>query len=152
MQNFQVLNELDSCYLECDGLSTVISSLLTAAGVSHKLLIGSVTTVGNVGMSPHLWIEVGEYVIDYRLRMWLGEIPSIPHGIFKKSEYSHIRYSGTLRDCYSGGDPIARILCLTTGIEYDNLAQKLNESLQGCSVAGMVTKRPDEAKEGRRND
>jgi hypothetical protein len=128
----QVLDELDPCYLECDGLTSVISSLLTGAGVSHRIFIGSAKTEGNFGISPHLWIEVDDYVIDYRLRMWLGDDPSIPHGFFKKSEYSHITYSGSATESSGDREPIARVLCLTAGVVYDDLAFKLKESIQGA--------------------
>ncbi|RRJ54939.1 hypothetical protein EHV15_35810 [Paenibacillus oralis] len=131
-QNLQIFEMLDSLELECDGLSRVISSLLSSAGVSHRLFIGSVTTIGNKGMCPHLWIEVDDYVIDYRLRMWLGHDPSIPHGVFKKSEFSHITYSGSVRDSYGDRDLVAQIFCSMAGIKYEDIAFKLKESLQGA--------------------
>lgn len=127
-----IFNELDGCYLECDGLSTVISSLLTSAGVPHRLLIGSVRTEDHGGIPIHLWIEAGEYVIDFRLRMWLGDDPSIPHGFFKNIEYSHITYSGTDSESLADRHPIAKILCSTAGLEYDDLAMKLKKTFRGA--------------------
>lgn len=130
-QNLQVLDELDPCYLECDGLSSVISSLLSAVGISHNLFVGSAKKSGNIGISPHLWIEVDDYIIDYRLRMWLGDDPSIPHGIFKRSECSHITYSNSAYLPIGDREALARILCFTSGIAYDDIVLKLKESLQG---------------------
>jgi len=66
--------------LECDGLTKVISYLLEKNDIDHKVFIGNIGTI-------HLWIEVEDYIIDYRARMWLGETDDIPHGIFKKEEY-----------------------------------------------------------------
>lgn len=129
MNKLIVLNELDRCDLECDGLSTVISSLLTAAGFKHELYIGRVSS--NVGrISPHLWIEIDGFVIDYRLRMWLGDDPSIPHGVFKKDDHTNIIYTGTLREARGGEDPIAQILCFTTGIGFKDMVQKLKSDVR----------------------
>jgi len=126
-----VLNQLDSCYLECDGLTTVISSILSAAGIPHTVYIGGVIDhFTGQGMSPHLWIKVGENTfLDYRLRMWLGHRPEIPHGIFNLAEYSHIEYIGQERDCVAANNPIAQILCQSAGIDYEDIVKRLKEKV-----------------------
>jgi hypothetical protein len=74
-----LLDRYDPLPLECDGFSRVASYCLRANGVPHAVLCGAVTTpVGTV--SPHCWIAVGEWTVDYRLRMWAG--PGVPHGVF----------------------------------------------------------------------
>lgn len=90
-----VLLALDDCDLECDGMTTVISHALGAAGIEHTSLCGFAKDLagGDIVM-PHCWIELeGGWIIDYRLRMWLGDHERIPHGVFH-SENSGFEYQG----------------------------------------------------------
>ncbi|MBB3105256.1 hypothetical protein [Azomonas macrocytogenes] len=75
---------LDECKLECDGMTYIISHLLTHAGITHKRMVGYVDDqLTRQVIHPHCWIELpGGYVIDFRLRMWLGDCDQIPHGVF----------------------------------------------------------------------
>jgi len=138
MKSFEflnVFNEIDHCNLECDGLTTIISSLLSEISVPHHVYIGCAATGEGIGITPHLWIEIGDVVIDYRLRMWLGDDLSVPHGVFKKSDYEHITYDGVLRDSYTGRHPFALINCMTAGFDYDSLAVKLLNEMKGDVVS-----------------
>jgi hypothetical protein len=61
--------------------------LLTSAEIPHLVHIGSVNILGTGSIPLHFWISLPSGVIcDYRLRMWLGNSPEIPHGIFTPSD------------------------------------------------------------------
>jgi hypothetical protein len=80
--------------LECDGLTRVLSYLLDRNGVAHRVMQGSVS-VGKKTFDPHFWIELLDgHVIDYRARMWFGNKPSVPHGIFRMKDFPEARYEG----------------------------------------------------------
>lgn len=75
--------------LECDGFSRIASYLLRRAGIEHTVMRGSVRSPwGKIPL--HLWIETGEFTVDYRLRMWLGD--KAPHGVFDASEHRRLTY------------------------------------------------------------
>lgn len=78
------LLHLDDAKIECLDMSMTISRLLTDAGIWHTVKTG--TAIHNQNgdwVIPHTWIELEDgCVIDFRLRMWLGDYDSIPHGIF----------------------------------------------------------------------
>ena len=78
------LEPLDALPLECDGMSRVVSALLTRDSICHLVCTGRLEIDG-VGVIPrHWWIELGDGVIcDWRARMWLGEGASVPHGFFE---------------------------------------------------------------------
>lgn len=76
------LERLDKLPLECDGLSRVVSLLLSRENIPHRLKIGSLT-VDDVGAIPmHMWTELEDgRIIDLRSRMWLGKHPALLHGV-----------------------------------------------------------------------
>jgi hypothetical protein len=76
----QLIEPYVDLQLECDGMTKVISYVLKQNDIDHKVMIGDIGTI-------HLWIEIDDYIIDYRLRMWMGEKKEIPHGIFKREDY-----------------------------------------------------------------
>lgn len=83
------LIRVDEAPVECDGHTLMVSSALSAAKIPHVRLKGIVTRdQGNFLLTPHFWIRLGEYILDYRLRIWvramLGteEAYMAPHGIF----------------------------------------------------------------------
>lgn len=86
----------DGCNLECDGLTRVLSYVLTINHVEHEVEVGTIQdTVTAKGFKPHFWIDLPDgRRIDYRARMWLGENNRIPHGVFNPDEYSDVRYDG----------------------------------------------------------
>lgn len=92
----ELLGSYDSCKLECDGLTRVLTTVLQREGIEHTCMVGSIQHTGrDVGMSPHFWIELPDMrLIDYRAQMWLGDSPDIPHGIFIPAEFPLIVYEG----------------------------------------------------------
>lgn len=82
-----LLSPLDDAPLDCDGVTYAVSFVLAEAGIPHYCYKGYVThpETGDV-IVPHLWVELdGGIVVDYRLRMWLGDKDSIPHGVFSRT-------------------------------------------------------------------
>lgn len=94
--------------VECDGASRLVHMALVRAGVEHKCMFGRVFYPFNgfEPYAPHFWISVSPLIIDYRLRMWVGEkwgVINVPHGVFNSQE-TKIAYSGepvyfTWREC-----------------------------------------------------
>ena len=75
LDRFDALSEL-----ECDGFTRVASYALREAGIAHQAMYGLVGTPRHE-LSPHFWIEVDGWIVDYRLRMNAGS--DMPHGVFK---------------------------------------------------------------------
>ena len=81
-------------HLECDGMTKLASHLLTKHNVSHY--IGEGTIQYQSHKVYHYWIEVVQVnvdfestnlFVDYRARMWMGNCPDVPHGVFDPAEY-----------------------------------------------------------------
>ena len=69
--------------LECDGMTRVITYLLSRAGVPHKTMLGTISVKGMGEFTPHYWIElVDGSIVDYKSRMWFSDNASIPQGVF----------------------------------------------------------------------
>lgn len=92
------LLELDDCGIECNGMTWAISHLLSKAEIPHECMFGYVLSEHTgEAVTPHYWIQLEEgWIIDYRLRMWLGDTDDIPHGVFHKAEawWLGMRYEG----------------------------------------------------------
>lgn len=74
---------LDPLPLECDGLSRVLSMLLTRDGVSHRVCAGVLTVRGHGTIPVHWWITLSDgRICDLRARMWIGCGDAVPHGVF----------------------------------------------------------------------
>lgn len=81
--------------LECDGMTRVVTFLLTQAKVPHAVKTGYVKKGTDDGIDPHFWVELPDgKIIDYRLQMWLGDAPQIPHGIFNPKDFPAVEYAG----------------------------------------------------------
>jgi hypothetical protein len=77
--------------LECDGLTRVIDFILEKNGIRHKTFAGEISYKDKSII--HYWIQLEDgRIIDYRARMWLGK--RAPHGVFKLSKHSPIKYKG----------------------------------------------------------
>lgn len=77
------LSKVDAMPLECDGAARVVSALLTREQLAHEVSIGSLAVEGCGEVPLHWWVELpGGIIIDFRARMWLGEHPAVPHGVF----------------------------------------------------------------------
>lgn len=85
---------VDPLPLECDGLTRVLSTVFQRHGIEHVVCIGHLSVDGLGEIPYHWWIRFanGE-VCDLRARMWLGDEPQVPHGIF--SPLSHHHYQST---------------------------------------------------------
>jgi len=59
-------------------------------------MAGTLTLTGtNTGAPVHFWIDLPNgQRIDYRARMWLGDHPEIPHGIFNPADFPSVTYKG----------------------------------------------------------
>lgn len=80
------LGQLDSAPLECDGFTRAASTLLAKYGVEHRVFIGSLAVEGVGGINPHFYLQFPDGAIcDFRARIWLGDDPAVPHGIFVPS-------------------------------------------------------------------
>lgn len=95
------LAQVDALPLECDGLTRVISTLMQREGIPHQVCIGKLS-ITKVGMIPlHWWIVLPDGLIcDYRARMWLGNLPQVPHGLFAPSQ-DHVYTTSNLVDLAS---------------------------------------------------
>ena len=85
--------EFDYLKLECDGLIRVLTYVLSKNKIKHKVFMGSVS--GDTDDIPlHFWIELPNgKVVDYRLRMWLGNDKKIPNGVFNPTKFPNIQYN-----------------------------------------------------------
>lgn len=88
------LQALDGLPLECDGLTRVVSALLSDARVSHQMYAGSLVIEGVGAIPLHWWVNLpGGKTLELRARMWLGDDERVPHGVFPPSPAQH--YVGT---------------------------------------------------------
>lgn len=78
--------------LECDGFTRVAFTLLERNGITCKAFVGRLDVADGV-IPLHFWLEVDEFIIDYKAQMWLGEHPDVPHGVMHRSEVSKL-YQG----------------------------------------------------------
>jgi hypothetical protein len=90
------LEKYSALPLECDGMTRVVTYLLTEARVKHRVKVGMVYVDGKeIGAPIHWWVTLPDgRIIDYKLRMWAGDGPSIPHGVFKPAGYPRVSYRG----------------------------------------------------------
>lgn len=80
-------------FLECDGLTRVLSYILSAEGIDHRTMMGCLQVQDREVLDFHCWIEVDHQILDFRARMWLGVAQDIPHGLFDVSDYA-VTYQG----------------------------------------------------------
>lgn len=76
--------------LECDGSSSILSYYMSEIGVQHQAYVGAVY-FKTKKFEPHFWIEAGDYIIDFKTRMWLGK--NALEGIFLKSDLKQSKMS-----------------------------------------------------------
>ena len=83
-------------HLECDGLTHVIHKVLSDKNIEHTIYIGRVIYSFNDEQIPiHYWIDTDDLRIDYRVKMWLGDMPDIPHGVFYPTDHPNVSYEGS---------------------------------------------------------
>lgn len=91
-----LLAALDDSPLECDGLTHAVSFALHQAGIKHSCAMGFVrdTDTGSC-VAPHLWVELADgWIVDFRLRMWLGDEDRVPHGVFHPALHPTFQFYG----------------------------------------------------------
>ena len=98
-----LLQVIENAPVECDGHTLMMSSALNHAGISHQRMCGVVKNhKTDFELYPHFWIQIGEFTLDYRLRMWVelysGEnlAEGAPHGIFVARGLEYIYTSGSI--------------------------------------------------------
>lgn len=67
-------------------MTRCVSTVLSSAGVDHRIHIGSLEVDGVGVIRLHFWIAVQQAFIDLRARMWLGPDDRVPHGLFVPTE------------------------------------------------------------------
>lgn len=82
------LKKLDDCPVECDGFVRLAAKVLTRHEQEFQSFIGSVSALNGSSFPTHLWIVWGEFIIDYRARMWLGE--KAQHGLLDRLKHAHL--------------------------------------------------------------
>lgn len=92
-----ILLALDDAPVECDGMTYAISLVLDKAKINHTCMMGHVVRKETQEMvTPHLWIELGDgWVVDLRLRMWLGDEDEVPHGVFRREDHPEFEWTGS---------------------------------------------------------
>lgn len=96
----QLLSVYDTAPVECDGFIRLAHTALINAGIQHRCMCGRVSSIDGTTVIPlHFWIELenGNFA-DYRARMWLGEVATVPHGIFRLENFPEWRYEGVQVD------------------------------------------------------
>ncbi|WP_181554074.1 hypothetical protein [Citrobacter freundii] len=90
---------VDSAKLECDVHTLMLSHALMEAKIPHLRFLGKVTVKGcDFVLSPHLWLQIDGFTVDYRLRMWINlfcgpdKASGAPHGIFSSLHYPKHHY------------------------------------------------------------
>ena len=84
------LEVLHGMPLECDGASQALSQVLLHAGIDHAIHIGSLSVDGSGHIPLHWWVTLPTgQCCDIRARMWLGDAPGVPHGVFLPTAAQH---------------------------------------------------------------
>lgn len=87
---------LEDANLDCHTTTLVIHTLFTRAGIPHMSKSGQVLDhKTGARVVPHFWIRLptGE-IVDLRLRMWVGDNDTVPHGIFRQTNNDRYAYVG----------------------------------------------------------
>ncbi|MDU8350281.1 hypothetical protein RYA05_00005 [Pseudomonas syringae pv. actinidiae] len=105
-----LMSEIESAPVECDGFSALAATVLYKHGIAYQGFVGSLSAGGMV-IPLHYWIVVGEFLIDYRARMWIGEGPEVPHGVM---EYQQVKsmYSGDPVSIEPASEAVYQLLML----------------------------------------
>lgn len=88
----KILAPIIDAPVECDGFCRLASTLLAEHDIDFTIMQGSIS-VPVIGDLIHFWLSVDGEIIDYRLRMWLGD--SALHG-----------YIGKDSDIHKNGEPV----------------------------------------------
>lgn len=76
-------------------MTRVVTYLLGRAKIDHLVFIGMLTFDGKRVVHPHWWVDLPDgRRIDYRARMWAGDRPEVPHGLFLPKDFPRTGYFG----------------------------------------------------------
>jgi hypothetical protein len=102
---------VDALPVECDGSTRLIHLRLRIEGIDHTCYRGNIQNTFKVLTPPHFWVRVGDLIIDYKARMWIGE--NGPHGVFDAEDRKGFLYAGYPTDLdLRGGLVLARLFDL----------------------------------------
>jgi len=109
---------VDDYNVECDGASRLVHLFLNRKGVSHTCYCGHIEKInGDILFNPHFWTVAGDFIVDYRARMWLG--PQAQHGVFLATDHPDIRYVGDPIVFGIEGCIIVEMFCKKAGVFAD---------------------------------
>ncbi len=106
-ETIKLLDKYDAAPLECDGLTRVLHTVLSWEMVPHIVMYGGIhDKLSGKRFYPHYWIAFDWLqvppeqvtIADYRAKMWLGDYPHVPHGVFAAGQYPHIHYAGVRQE------------------------------------------------------
>lgn len=82
--------------VECDGFIRLVHTALVNAGIEHFCYLGRLESrVSKLEIPIHFWISLPDgRIIDYKARMWIGEVETVPHGIFDEAKFPDWAYLG----------------------------------------------------------
>lgn len=115
----QLLEPYINAPVECDGFTRLAHTALVHAGIEHACMCGRLVSVDDTTESPiHFWIELADgRLIDYRARMWLGENPTVPNGVFNANEFAGWKYLGEQIDLPTLSPVLVEILLWAPAIQ-----------------------------------
>lgn len=90
--------------LECDGFTRVAFTLLERNGIAATAFVGRLE-VADGAIPLHFWLEVNEFIIDYKAQMWLGGHADVPHGVMHRS-----RVAGLYQGDRIGMEPLPEVV------------------------------------------
>lgn len=86
-----IIEQYDLSTLECDGATRVIHTILDKYKIDHQCFVGIVAYEEKSFI--HFWITCYGFIVDYKIKMWMGDSEIIKEGVFK-DEDTVITYKG----------------------------------------------------------
>lgn len=86
-----LLDDLQYADADSDAMSRLVVTRLDQRKIPHRCLLGKVEWQGKA-VSPHFWVEVGDFIIDYCADRHLGDARA-PQGVLRRAASAE-RYQG----------------------------------------------------------
>lgn len=93
MELERLVGHLANAPVECDGMARLVVTVLEKHNIPYQAMLGEIVPTGLTCSIPHFWVQVGDLIIDYRARMWLGESDQVPDGVVNLADFEHL-YQG----------------------------------------------------------
>jgi hypothetical protein len=108
----QIIVRYENAPLECDGMTRVLFSEFTRAGIAAEVYGGILEWRGSI-VRPHYWIilPASGRLVDLRAHMWLGDDPAIPHGVFLPEQFPDAKYQGVRADWGTLHPTVVEMMC-----------------------------------------